>query len=283
MFKLLGRADSWLDVLLRWGTAFAAAWAGFSWLATQMRAFGNIGWAEAIALGLGGAMLLSLVVSLALIAVRYFRPIQIASKDPIYSDPLEDDNIQTSIGKIADSLHALGSDVSEVTSRVEDFSNILVDLQNSVDLQDSKIEGLKWSILAIYHRERMLELAQKIDVLGSEVGLKNNIDQRFDDVEFENWEIRFLEWRSIVSAWSRYASFYANHDVMNDIERLDEAGLREDWGVNSSQFPDEGLVKYKTFRIYLRNWSYVRDAIHQKVRAQAFEGQQTNTRRHYGF
>lgn len=283
MFKLLGKADTWLDVLLRWGTAFTAAWAGFSWLATQMRAFGNIGWAEAIALGLGGAMLLSLIVSLALIAVRYFRPIQIASQDHSYSNPHKDEDIQPGIGEIVDSLYAVGSDVKKVTSRVEDYSCVLVELQKSVDLQQSKIEGLRWSILAIYHRERMLELAKQIDVLGSEVGLQNNIDQRFDDVEFENWESRFLEWRSIVSAWSRYASFYVNHDVMNDIERLDEGGLRENWGVNSSQFPDEGLVKYKTFRIYLRNWSYVRDAVHQKVRAQAFEGQQTNTRRHYGF
>lgn len=75
MFKLLGKADTWLDVALRWGGAFSIAWAFLSWLAKRMTWLGTLNWADAVALGLGGAMLLSVIVSFALVAIRYFRPL----------------------------------------------------------------------------------------------------------------------------------------------------------------------------------------------------------------
>ena len=144
------------------------------------------------------------------------------------------------------------------------------------------IEDQKWAQLAIFHRERLLDLAKRIDELGDEVALRENLDRHFDQAEFEEWESRFLEWRSVVGQWCRFASFYVGRDPQDDIESLTENGLNENWGVKSEQFPDGGIIKYKTFRIYLRNWCHIRDTVHQKVRAQAFEGQQTNTRQHFG-
>ena len=165
---------------------------------------------------------------------------------------------------------------------VQEIQKRIDELAEKTEGFKSSIENQKWAILAIYHRERMLALASKIDQLGDEVGLRNNLSQSFDEREFEDWESRFLEWRTMVGQWSRYASFYTEHDPQNDIEHLTERGLREDWGVKSDQFPGEGITQYKAFRIYLRNWTSVRDLMHHKVRQQAFEGQQTNTRQHYG-
>lgn len=130
---------------------------------------------------------------------------------------------------------------------------------------------------------KILELARKIDLLGFEVGLKDEPNKTFDTAEFEVWESDFMKWRVLVDQWSRYASYYMNIEPMNEIERLTEAGLAEDWGVSQSQFPENGIVKYKTFRIYFRNWSCLKEAVHNKVRAQAFERQQTNTRKQYGY
>lgn len=162
----------------------------------------------------------------------------------------------------------VGSDIEKLAAAIRDLKQ--------------ENEDRKWAQLAVFHRERMLDLAGQIDALGDEVGLRETPNRRFDQAEFEQWESKFLEWRSLLGQWSRYASFYVGRDPQNDIQSLTEAGLNENWGVKSEQFPDGGVIKYKTFRIYLRNWSYFRDAVHQKVRAQAFEGQQTNTRQHYG-
>lgn len=74
MFKFFTRADTLLDVAWRWGTLFTALWAGLTWLASKVKILGELNWAESVFVGLGAATVLSVALSIVLIAVRYFRP-----------------------------------------------------------------------------------------------------------------------------------------------------------------------------------------------------------------
>ena len=180
---------------------------------------------------------------------------------------------------LANSITAEAGERADLT---KPFADRLDEQRDWIKGLERDIEGHKWSLLAIFHREQLLRLAEKISDLGSVVGLENDSDKQFDAEQFKLSEKKFHYWLSLVGQWSRYASFYMENEPDEVIKRLSAQELHENWGVKSDQFPDDGIVKYKTFRIYLRNWSHLRDTIHEKVHLQAFNRQQTNTRRHYG-
>ena len=177
---------------------------------------------------------------------------------------------------------SIAAEAGERSGMTEPLVKRLDEQRDWIKGLERDIEGHKWSLLAIFHREQMLRLAEKISELGSVVGLENDSDKQFDAEQFKLWEKKFDYWISLVGQWSRYASFYMEDEPDETVKRLSAQELHENWVVTSDQFPDDGIVKYKTFRIYLRNWSHLRDAIHEKVHLQAFNRQQTNTRRHFG-
>ena len=182
-----------------------------------------------------------------------------------------------------DDLLSLHQEASEMAKKVR--ASVGSDLNKITDaIREMKldIENQKWATLAIYHRERMLDLAKQIDTLGDEVAMRDDLSRHLDEADFERWESKFFQWRETLGEWCHYASFYVGHNPQNDIEQIDESGLNQNWSVKAEQFPDGGIIKYKTFRIYLRNWVHARDVVHGKVRMQAFEGQPTNTREHFG-
>lgn len=273
--SLWPKANAGAGNVANWIGVYTGVSAILSWIAKKVTWLGDPNWAEAIFVGLGVAGVLSLVLSVTLIAIRYFRPLrELSPEAPLDAIP-NGDEAQIGLGELAVSVECLESNVRQLTGKLES-------LGDTVEANATSIENHKWSLLAIYHRERMLDLASRIDESGFEVGLRHEIDKQFTEAEFEEWGTKFLAWRALLGQWCRYASFYLGRDPQNEIERIDESGLRENWGVSAEQFPSEGLVRYKTFRIYFRNWSNIRDVIHQKVKMQAFEGQQHNTRQHYG-
>ncbi len=58
-----------------WATALGVVWGGMSYLASYITALSGLGWAAYVFIGLGAACVLSLVMSAALVAWRYFNPL----------------------------------------------------------------------------------------------------------------------------------------------------------------------------------------------------------------
>ncbi len=69
------RTTRHLDRVLVWIGAFGTVWAGMTWLSTKLTRFGDVGTPEAVFIGLGAAVLLTIALSLALIGWRIFKPI----------------------------------------------------------------------------------------------------------------------------------------------------------------------------------------------------------------
>ncbi|MEO7915978.1 MAG: hypothetical protein ABIR23_11455 [Novosphingobium sp.] len=130
MFKLLGKADTWLDVGMRWSGGFAVAWGGLSWLAKHVTWLGTLNWADAIALGLGGAMLLSAVISLALIAVRFFRPLPAS---PAPKQPRTEAVTTTSIEEIHIKIKELEAIMSRQDANLAGAFETIASLQNDTE------------------------------------------------------------------------------------------------------------------------------------------------------
>jgi hypothetical protein len=141
-------------------------------------------------------------------------------------------------------------------------------------------EATRFSITAIYHRERMLDLADEADAMGMALAKLPSHGSQLSEAEWEQWKSDRRIWESKISQWGGWAVFYLGREPMDDVKRINEEAFDEDWGVSHTQIPDpEGIRIYKTFRIYLRNWYNLKKVAHERVRMQAFEGQQTAERK----
>jgi hypothetical protein len=163
-----------------------------------------------------------------------------------------------------------------VRSEDESLRMYLQVLEGKLTDQQALIQAQQESLLAIYHRERMLGLARWIDDKAIELGVPLSEGKVVDEVEWGAWNRERLQWEAKVAEWAGFAGFYLGREPMDDIQQITSAGLDENWGAKARQFPpdSDGLRIYKTFRIFLRNYAKVRDVVHEKVRRKAFEGVQ---------
>lgn len=321
MLKLFTKADTMLDVGMRWGGAFVLAWGTLSWVASNLTWLGNLNWAESVFVGLGAAVLLSVAVSIALVAVRYFRPLPtIATEEGDehqitalgYRLGYEWDEMQDNISKlkiakeaserevkgviqqceiIASKIDHVSSLEARLTEQIETLNNAtrsymegaaagfadrLKEHRSWIAENESRIQTLQWSLTAIWHRERMLELSEEADQISQPMIASLIQGNVLDLDEWHNWRVQMQRWQSTISSWSTFAQFYLGSDPMLEIKRIDAEKFDEEVGVRHHQIPDpEGLRVFKTFCIYYNNWMNLRAVIHNLVRRQAFEGQLT--------
>ncbi|MGB7373720.1 hypothetical protein [Pontixanthobacter sp.] len=90
MLKYFTKADSLLDVGQRWWPVLGVVWLALSWVFKQMTALGTINWPEAVIIGFFTTLLLMLVISIGLVAIRIFRPVKSGetdSKTVVKDDP----------------------------------------------------------------------------------------------------------------------------------------------------------------------------------------------------
>jgi hypothetical protein len=235
--------------------------------------FGLIAWPEAIFIGLFGACL----ATLCLAGWRFARP-DSAPSTPANSTPKADGaerelNISDMAILEKRVTGALDGFKESVQSANEDLRTHLEVLERKVADSNAKIQNQQEALLAIYHRERMLNIAQGIDAKSLELGVPLANGKMMDQHEWEDWKRDCLQWESTVHQWANYARIYLGREPMDDIKRINSEGLDQNWGAKADQIPDpEGLRIYKTFRIYLRNYANIRDVVHEKVRRKAFEG-----------
>ena len=73
MSKIL-KLDKGVQSVSGWVGTFTAVAGAFGWLSTKLKVM-TIGWAEAVFIGVGAALIFMLVLSASLVAWRYFRPL----------------------------------------------------------------------------------------------------------------------------------------------------------------------------------------------------------------
>jgi len=98
---LFRKADKSLDVAGRWIAFILFLAASFTWLAKQMSWAGNLNWADAVFIGVGVALLISLIMSAALVAWRFFNPLPALPEPELDHNPkLEETNSEIKTVKI---------------------------------------------------------------------------------------------------------------------------------------------------------------------------------------
>ena len=98
--RWFGQVNGAVQNITGWFAFFGLLAAAFTWLGKGLTVFGNLGWAEAVFLGVGTAAVLTLVLSAFLVAWRFFKPLAkdvIAPVQPTNAD--EEEALQDVIGK----------------------------------------------------------------------------------------------------------------------------------------------------------------------------------------
>lgn len=275
MTKVLGKADAWLDVAIRWGTLFAVAWGVLTWLAKQMAWLRPLNWADATAIGLSAAMALSIVTSVALIAVRIFRPLTQAnlSEDNALAHP----ELAQSFTDIDGRLERLASRLEELTAKVESMrsqgegtSAALNELATAVVENRSRSSG---SLYAVWVREEAARLEAVITRDATDLYDRLKAGESYDESAWQSWESVHGHWDKALSDWIDVCRFYSPVDLNQRIFSVDENEFSAGWSVSDAQFPSgDAIRRFKRHRIIHQHWGEVLEAIKKNIHLVAFNG-----------
>ena len=179
------------------------------------------------------------------------------------------DTLRSEIAVQAAEKDGIGSDL---TKRLTEQKERLQDLEESVEAHR---QAQRFSILAIYHRERLLTAAREIEEIADNLKQRVKGGASLSKQEWGSWLANYQLWLANTNRWSDFAIFYFGKDPTDEIQRLHPTDFDGDWNVTHDQFPNpEDIRRYKEFCIFHRNWEAVSKVVHDKVRRQAFEGQQ---------
>lgn len=270
-------------MFIRWEPYVALLLASgfFSWLGKKLTVFGELGWPESIFIGVGAASLVAFALSAGLQGWRVFRPLPAVGAQPNatasvgvapgYDETQLRRDMEGVDTRLTGSLDGLKE---HVRSEDESLRMYLEVLEGRLTDLTARSQAQQGALLAIYHRERMLALAERIDRQSLELGKPLAEGKVVNGEEWEAWKAERQQWESVVYQWAQYAGFYLGREPMDDIKRINSEGLDENWGARADQFPSdpEGLRIYKIFRIHVRNWANISKVAHDKVRRMAFEG-----------
>lgn len=271
MFKFLTKADSWLDVAWRWGTAFAAVWAGLSWLAKKMTALGNLNWAESIFIGLGAAVILSFALSFGLIAFRYFRPLAPVSPSSVDAviTAARDPDAMAKFTAIDERFAHLEAKAEQIRVDTAIVSQDLQRLDKKVASKDERVLG---SFYALGVRERLASL--EVDIRRDAADLYDRLrgGETYDLQQWQQWENVHNHWEEALKTWLDNARWYAEK-VVGGTLTVDDAKYRLEWTVRDDQFPNaEAVRQFKKFRIIHTQWLEILPKVEQGLLKVAFSG-----------
>jgi hypothetical protein len=281
MFKLLGKADTWLDVAQRWGAGFVLAWAGLSWLAKHVSWLGDVNFADALALGLAGAMLLSLVISIALIAIRFFRPLANSqSGRPLFDyDPNGPEEriaaVEQAVSQLSSKMDGLAEALAAESAerfRLKDSVDTLLTKLDELDGQiTNRFTGLDYAISAIGHREILLKSGETIEELNGRLDYPSGASLA-ETHAWSAWLRDLSGWDAAIMNWIVHASPYLP-DVGSIIERVEDSWYERDWPIRAEDFPSlKDLRKFQRWMGRRQNWEATRQTVMRLVTGVAFHG-----------
>lgn len=264
-----GSFGKWAGKTAYWFTFVGLVWGAMSWVASQVTPLAGLGWGTYVFVGLGAACILSLVLSAALVAWRYFNPL---SATPAETES-ETQQIRNDLGTHSQMLFQHGKATEDIHDKLKDMTTTFVnlakasadDLSRTVDginkkinATNERIEQNATSIRLEYDRlwEKVFAIrtAHEMRRLKSEIVrlillLDRPLKQPKDERNWTNWGKRFHRFRSAMHQFESLASAYFPKEAPNltfvnpSIYRIDDGDFAAD------QFPDHGTAHdFKTFR-----------------------------------
>lgn len=283
----------------------------FTYAGRHLKVLGQIGWAEAIFLGLCAACL----VSLALALWRYARPIKASPADVVTAAA----DAEVEIGRRLDvherllesqvekrfelerSLAKLSGEVTDLTEikkaivsdyqRMSGLESRLTDALDSLkgavrsDLETMKknVHHLEATInehhkqtLLSFHalnvRERLQKLGDEISCDASYLHDRIAAGERLDAKDWDKWDNVHHHWSSAVTDWGKLSQWFA-HDVSARLFDVSEDEYGMPFGVQDAQFPTaDANRRYKRHRIIHAHWEHVREDVMSGLQQVIFHG-----------
>jgi hypothetical protein len=285
-----------------WATAFGVLTGALSWLGKKLTILGDLGWPEAIFVGLFSASFITALFGAGLAAWRYLRPAettsQVGNEGLLDEQPQSDDfaRLEAQVGALENIKNAIVDDYQRMSGLEAKFNDELGDIGDALqehvervvrarDAQDAfqermeawvgrlreqmerRFEWVDQGFSAILDRERLVSLAAAIEEDGEALSGPTRLEPVGD---WAAWRAAEEEWHVKLDTWVKIASVYrdgVSERVMATPERL----IRGVWKAPDDLFPDSSTnFGYKTFRIRLTNFREERPFVDDTVRMAAF-------------
>ena len=312
MLDYFSKADKGLDVALRWFGAFTLLSGLASGLAKSMSWLGNLNWADAIFVGIAIACLITIVLSLALIAVRLFRPLSKSSHFPapeLDYGPVTEwqdiritvENLEIELKSAQENLREQVKETTVVSNRLDTVTKLTNKMSGQtseyVELLRSQDETLRNEMRDLHHRaevanRELSKLSQRVgesfaalqqreflSVFDRHIGVHSSTlydrlraGERYDERDWAEWEKVHCQWRSMLNRWLDNARFYFR-DISDVVLRTDDEKYRGEWTVSDEQFPNAEAVRtFKQYRIQQSQWEEAKEAVESRIKQVAFVG-----------
>ena len=135
----------------------------------------------------------------------------------------------------------------------------------------SRFDEIRVSFRAILHRERMRELASRIEEGAKNLGAPVKDGAKLDAASWAFWLRDEAAWRSLIFDWCQWAQPYMPRALAH-IEAFDQRLYDRPWTILDEQFPTAAAVhKYKVFRLAHDNWRQIREVVARDVIKVAFD------------
>lgn len=173
-------------------------------------------------------------------------------------------------------------DYEEVTSKVallEEAIKVRVSTQDEFQVKmDTWVTNLQTTIRlgmrgvdqgfsALLDRERLLEMAYDITVVGDELAGPSHGKPLGD---WKEWQAKFTAWNRTVDEWARLADKHRD-GVVKRVFDTPRSEYKNKWGADYTFFPDhDSIDDYKTFCIISRNFHVERKNVDYVLMLAAF-------------
>jgi len=137
-----------------------------------------------------------------------------------------------------------------------------------------QVASLYDALAAVYHRERLHHLAQKIEAGAVELAAPSQQGKSLDQNEWERWQANEGAWRFALNNWCELAACYVR-GIDKKVLTAPDDHYKQKGVATIDQFPNrdpEAFFEYKTFFALWKNWKNSREDAERAVHQVAFNG-----------
>lgn len=263
-------------------------------------------------LALASTLVISMALALAGYGFRKFRPAPSLDQNaPVEVAPptfYDDSHLVTGQKKIIESINAQNLRLDEVEAKdkiiIQDYQTVLGKQAMAADELDKLKEhlqrefeklttnitktaeqvgataahaviyrdDLRRSLMAIYDRERLTDLASQIETCAEALYQRIRDDDHHDAESWKDWIETHTAWNANLDMWLGVAKPYMRQ-VEFIVSVVNETEYDGDWSIKDHQVPTaDDVRKFKRHRIINQHWTEVIPQVMHSVRRVAFEG-----------
>lgn len=265
MLKWLSKADTGADVFVRWAAVVGLMIAGYTWLASKLPWFGQIGLAEMVAIAIPAALVTLLAVTGSLALYRYFRPLGGAASS-LATLSYDDSELRTMVLEIKGRQQRIIDDYQRMLAAATRFDE-------AEEAHKGQFDTLFLALQAILAREQILKLTETLHEKGSALAAVLQSDEKLTPEQWQLWlsdkttfESGLRRWLDIACGWHPQAE--ARIEAVDPREFIGKV-----WRDIDQRLPGhDAVITFKTFMLKLRNWRTFEDQVRTVIQVGAFGG-----------